>query len=201
MTSTPKANREEPTDKEFLNSVCGGSTLQEWLVRIEKADCDEPFIRKMFPKDEWKTEYLDTINERSEESVLLLIRSFLNNSVLTMKCESRYAWLLHLRENNPQSYQSAMKDPINQRTVRYLEDPYGGHPTPWEGNTWIADLLPRYPNLALQALDAYIRAHLWYLSDHQIWGHGDVETLIRAKFIGIPKAYPDAIKILRVRSA
>ncbi len=172
------------------------ASLQDWLNRMRTAGPEDVFIRQRFPSDIWRDEYLATVDTRSEEEVLFLISSFLIEGGATLRSEWTYEGLMSAKSEHPDYYRKAMTDPFTRRLVRYMHDPLAGHPPPWEGNTWIAQLLPRHPDLALQGLEAYIRAYIGHFSDNQIWGHDDVEKLIRAKFIGIPKSYPDAIKLL-----
>jgi restriction system protein len=54
---------------------------------------------------------------------------------------------------------------------------------PWEGITWIIDLLPNSPNEALKVLDAYFIAHLLFLPDNALYGINDSSTIISAKYI------------------
>ena len=173
-----------------------GETLEEWLTKMRSNDPDLVFLRQRFPKDEWKDEYLATIATRPEQEVLLLIKSFLIQSLFTNQCDLFYTGLMKAKESNPQFYRNAMNAPFIQRLVKYAEEPDAGHPPPWEGNTWIAELLPDKPKLALQGLEAYVHAYRWHFSDNQIWGHDDVEQLIRAKFIGLPGSNPEAIRAL-----
>jgi restriction system protein len=128
--------------------------------------------------------------------VIFLIRSFLIESLFTNRSDITYKALMEVKNRAPEMYRQAMEEPFNQRLVRYAEDPYGGHPTPWEGNTWIADLLPDHPKLALQGLEACMHACRWHLSDNQIWGHGDVEMLIRARFIGRPGSNREFLNVI-----
>jgi restriction system protein len=58
----------------------------------------------------------------------------------------------------------------------------------WEGNTWIIDLLPDYPKLALEVLHAYFIAHIQQLPDGRVDGLQDAMALIRAKFIQEPNS-------------
>ena len=187
MGKKPLGSGPQPADLE-------GMTLGEWLANTR--DPNIMMIRKRFPHESWKDEYLATITARPEEEVLFLIRSFLIESGFTNRCDITYSGLVKARKKSPEFYHKALTDPFTRRLVQYAEDPDGGHPPPWEGNTWIADLLPEQPKLALQGLEAYTHAYRQHFSDNQIWGHHDVEELIRAKFIGVPGSNPEAILVL-----
>jgi restriction system protein len=183
------ASRTKVTDPE-------GATLEEWLTKMCMNDPELFIIRQRFPHESWKDEYIATIAARTEEEVLFLIRSFLIQSGFTNRCDICYMGLMEAKKTNPEFYRKALADPFTQRLVRYAEEPDAGYPPPWEGNTWIADLLPDNPKLALQGLEAYIHAYRWHFSDNQIWGHKDVEQLIRAKFIGLPGSGRNPIELI-----
>lgn len=91
-----------------------------------------------------------------------------------------------------------------RRVLRYFEhledvdkrDAGVGVPPPWEGCTWILDLLPREPESALQALDSYHRAHVMVLPDGRWAALEDAEALIRARYVDLPRDRRDAARIL-----
>jgi restriction system protein len=53
----------------------------------------------------------------------------------------------------------------------------------WEGITWILDLLPHWPNKAIDALDAYFLANCQFFPDNSLSAIGDCTALIRARYI------------------
>jgi restriction system protein len=67
---------------------------------------------------------------------------------------------------------------------------------PWEGITWVLDLLPDYPREAIESVDAYLTAHIQFLPDLRMAGLGDAMDIIRAKFIGTPETSLDKIEFL-----
>ena len=166
MGKKPPRNGPQPADGEEMS-------LGEWLANMRHPK--PTMICQRFPYESWKDEYLATITGTAQEEVLLLIRSFLIESGFTNRCDITYRGLVKARKKNPEFYRKALTDPFNRRLVQYAEDLYGGHPPPWEGNTWIADLLPEHPKLALQGLEAYTHAYLQHFSDNQMWGHHDVQ--------------------------
>lgn len=65
---------------------------------------------------------------------------------------------------------------------------------PWEGITWIIDLLPNHPKEALDVLHSYFIAHCLWMPDGRMEGLIDASDIIRAKYIGIPsKQVPNDI--------
>ena len=53
---------------------------------------------------------------------------------------------------------------------------------PWEGITWILDLLPDNPRKAVDALDAYFLAHIHFLPDGRMFGLEDAEAVNRQRY-------------------
>jgi restriction system protein len=58
-----------------------------------------------------------------------------------------------------------------------------GRVQPWEGVTWILDLLPQSPRRALDVIDAYISVHAGFMPDGRLLGMTDARAIIRAKYI------------------
>lgn len=71
---------------------------------------------------------------------------------------------------------------------------------PWEGITWVLDLLPHFPSQALEALNAYELAHAQELLDGRLEGLHDATAVIRAKFIGLPGTQDEKVQFLLSRS-
>jgi hypothetical protein len=65
--------------------------------------------------------------------------------------------------------------------VRHLTKP--GAPPPWEGITWILDLLPHWPAEALASIGAYQLAHAQDLPDGRHSSLGDAMAVIRARWV------------------
>jgi len=91
---------------------------------------------------------------------------------------------MHCLEHDKYRFEELMKMEYYKRLFRgYLN----GETAIWEGNTWIIDLLPLSPKLALDALHAYFLAHIQLLPDGRFQGLQDAMALIRAKFIETPQ--------------
>lgn len=54
---------------------------------------------------------------------------------------------------------------------------------PWEGNTWVLDLVESSPHTALSVIDAYIASHLEVLPDGRWTSLLDAADLIKARYI------------------
>lgn len=68
---------------------------------------------------------------------------------------------------------------------------------PWEGITWILDLLPLFPRRALNALEAYDLAHAQYLPDERLHGLYEAGLLIKARYINRESEADTALATLR----
>src|SRR2546427_6913331 len=56
---------------------------------------------------------------------------------------------------------------------------------PWEGITWVLDLLPLFPQMAIDSISAYITAHCQFLPDGRWYGLEDAMSLIRARYFDL----------------
>lgn len=154
--------------------------LEEWLKLIEsKESKDLLFIDYMFPKDEIREEYLETINNRSEEEVVFLLRKFLITSGHMGSDKFSLEYLRECARNNKDQFEKLIKIEFYRRLLRS----YISKNPPWEGNTWVIDLLPHEPRYAINALHAYLVAHIQLLPDGRAQGLQDAIAIIRAKFI------------------
>lgn len=157
-------------EKPILDATTIG--LEEWLSMafIYKDRRKHRFIDFRFPTDAHASEYLASVELRSDLEVKNLIRLFLippgvqrydhqffhhwlgNEDIITLMDTNEYARRLFQNEG-------------------------------WEGMTWILDLLPDWPQQAYDALDAFVRAHTLYLSDDRVWGLCDALSIIRHKYL------------------
>ena len=56
----------------------------------------------------------------------------------------------------------------------------------WPSIEWILDLLPRFPQKALEVLTAYSLAHCLFITDGRATGLNDVISIIKAKYMEHP---------------
>ena len=56
---------------------------------------------------------------------------------------------------------------------------------PWQGLSWILDLLPDHPKDAIKILSSYYLAHCQFMTDHQLFAVEDCTDIIRAKYFDI----------------
>jgi restriction system protein len=165
-------------DKEVVDVTT--YSLEEWLELIEsKESKDLLFIDYMFPNEEIREEYLETINNRNEEEVVFLLRKFLITSGYMGSDKFSLEYLNECARNNKDQFKKLIKIEYYRRLLRS----YISKTPPWEGNTWVIDLLPHEPRYAINALHAYLVAHIQQLPDGRMQGLQDAIAIIRAKFI------------------
>ena len=169
-------------------------SLEQWLELLFDPPGDIEFVSYEFPTDEHRQQYLATIEQRSEEEVYRLLENFLFPSG-TMGGDE---WALDGLQRDEQERPEMFEWKISRQYYRRLLLHAHGHPTvqPWEGTTWILDLLPHFPRQAIEGLNAYIVAHIQQLPDGRYRGLHEVIEIIRAKFIGVPGTKSETIKYL-----
>lgn len=164
MTENDNVNGKQIVDAKELS-------INDWLKIIlspkqyPKIDLYQNYC---FPSDYHRDVYLSDIEIRSEKEVKNLIRRFLipTGSLGCDRVTIRHAVRYHA--------DSALNTEYVLRTAR------GG--PPWEGITWVLDLLHR-PRMAIQVIHAYLSAHFWWMPDWRINGLFDAMRLIRAAFL------------------
>jgi len=168
--------------------------LDEWLALLFDVPDGAVFTSWAFPTDKHREEYIAGIGRRSEDDVCKLLEMFLIPSG-TLGCDRRYmADLDVVEKEDPDMYQRMIRRQYYRRLFRY-EIGFSKIP-PWEGITWVLDLLPHYPRQALEGLEAYSLAHIQLLPDGRSAGLCDAIEVIRAKYIGMPGTRTEAIRFL-----
>ena len=150
--------------------------LESWLSKIivERHKRKYRIEDSHFPSIGHRDEFLDSIRMRSELEVRNLLRLFLmhsgaywNDQLIRETVKSKpAAELLELVDTS-------------EFMRRLVEPPF----EPWEGITWVLDLLPRSPSHALATLDAYFRGNAQFFSDGRLHGMSDAEAIIRARYL------------------
>lgn len=150
-------------------------SLSDWLSLLEENPKDKLFACYEFPTFSHREEYLSSIATRSDEEILFLLRKFLIKNGSLGNDEMGIYNIKYKLENN------FSLSELDRR--RYAWAKTKGRVDPWEGITWIIDLLPHNPGVALDVLDAYFIAHCTQLPDGRMIGIEDSKSIIRAKYI------------------
>lgn len=155
-------------------------SLDEFLKVLFSKDSKKLFPNNCFPTERMGDLFIDNINEVSEKSIKNILRRFLvKNS--TYGSDDFYSnVLLNKIKSKDVDLSEILESERNRRLLCLSADEKF---LVWEGITWILDLLPNQPKLALQALDAYFVASFWSLPDYAISGLLDSMAIIRAKYI------------------
>jgi len=149
-------------------------SLGEWLDLIETPLIERDHLVEdyRFPTDRHAREYLATVAERSEEDIKNLLRHFL---ILGGNLGQDRRLLRSWRQ-----------DGILGDLLLCLEFPrrlVNPSRDTWEGNTWVLDLLPTYPQMAIDVINAYVTAHVQFLPDGRWDGLIDAVKIIRARYM------------------
>jgi restriction system protein len=172
------------------------ANLDEWLdVVLGAKPIPKHYTTYQFPTQAHYEQFIARLATISEAQVLSLLRLFLLPSMSLGADEAHFKYLMHLRSTDQTSYERVMRLTFNQRLVRYVAT--WRSPPPWEGITWVLDLLPDWPADALKALDSYFLAHAQFLPDGRLHGLSDAMALIRAWYIGSPATQEERLQLLR----
>jgi restriction system protein len=165
--------------------------LEEWLEAVQSGKSGT--IDFSFPSDKMKTEYLETIEQRTDREVTGLIRKFLIPSGSLGADELTFRWLVHRAKEG----QLRRISEFQRRLVTYAKGMANHNVAPpWEGVTWILDLLPDNPRGAIDTLNAYFEAHCGFMPDGRMHGIADAIEVIRAKYIQRPRTTGEAIRLI-----
>lgn len=159
-------------------------SLDQWIALLNPDDKEKlVFIDWQFPTKALRDEYLDTVHTRTSREVIDLLRNFLIPSGNLGADDWTMHHLMLALEQNKVRFDELMETEHFRRLLKAYVVP---GEVVWEGNTWVIDLLPENPKLALDALRAYLEAHFAFLPDRRIEGLLDAMALIRAKFVEAP---------------
>lgn len=181
-------NKNKYVDAETLS-------LTEWLDLLFSKSKNVDFINYEFPTDKHREEYFRTIQDRDENDVLRLIKKFLLQSCSLGSDKSYLEYIISESGKKSELADFISKNQYSQRLMLWTAS-RGRTPPPWEGITWVLDLLPHWPKNAVEALNSYFLAHAQFLPDGRLRGLGEAIELIRHKFIGMPSTSGDKIEHL-----
>lgn len=153
-------------------------SLATWLEAVQDPRrSPNTLVTYQFPTEAHRHEYLRSVGNRSDAEVRALLRRFLIPSG-TLGCDHLTAQHLAHRAK------SGDRVPRTEFTRRLFGAVLtNGRVQPWEGITWILDLLPGNPRVALDVIDAYFEVHAGFMPDGRLCGMSDARAIIRAKYI------------------
>ena len=166
------ATRKQRANKEVVD--LRGRPTQDWLdlVFTQQHERLVAFEHYRFPTDRHAAEILASAGSWPEIEAKRLLRGLLIPSG-SLGHDSR---LLEDYTSMPNEQFGKQLD--NVEFVRRLFHLDG----PWEGLTWILDLLPSRPAMAIQVIQAYYAAHCQHLPDGRADGLFDAMSVIRRRY-------------------
>jgi restriction system protein len=167
-------------------------SLEEWLSLIFSSD--KSVVDYVFPTDKHRDEYISTINDRTDNEIRKLLLKLLIHSCSLGSDQLHLASLVAAKNQAPDLFGRMEQMEFTRRLVLFASGKSSS--PPWEGITWIIDLLPHFPKQALESLNGYILAHVQLLPDGRLSGLSDAEEIIRAKYIGNPTTQSEKINFL-----
>lgn len=165
-------------------------TLEEFLEIIKIPNAEKfyyPIGR--FPTDQHLDDFLATIQTRSEKEFRDILRHFLPKSATYGNDIFIKPTLQHMEKqtNNTKTLEEQAESSDHHMTdteyFRRLMETKQPKENVWEGITWVIDLLPHFPNEAINAIDAYFQANCQFLPDDLLNALSDSATMIRARYI------------------
>lgn len=155
--------------------------LEEWLAHLDDEPPSVPTY--CFPNEGVLNAYLASIPTRSEVQVRDLLRNhfLIRTGTLGSDELTRESWE-RIEITDPETWERLAQLEFTQRLLGHQREP------PWQGITWVLDLLPAAPLLAVRVIEAYLIAHVMVLPDGRISGLSDAQAVIRAMWIGNPSS-------------
>jgi restriction system protein len=149
-------------------------SLEEWLrlLLTPEGERTHRFIDYEFPTDEHRRRYVDSIQSRTDKEIRTLLRNFL----IPTGTIGHDSALLQYWAQSGRLLEQVESTEFGRRLIQGR---------PWEGITWILDLLPHWPRSAVQALDAFFLAHAQLLPDGRARGLSDAIVVIQARYLAL----------------
>ncbi len=151
-------------------------SLDEWLKKIHSTHKDKYFIDYMFANEKHYKEYIGSIDARTNEDVKKILIKFLLPEGHLQSDDQ-------IRENLNLCSGKELKEKLNESL--FLKKVFLPLPnqSAWPSIQWIVDLLPNFPESALNALDSYIQNFCQFLPDGRYTGLFDAKKIIQAKYM------------------
>lgn len=157
-------------------------TLEEWLGYLKKGE--KVYPNNMILYEEWKQEYIENIQDRSNKEVKELLRYLLAPYTRKLDIEN-YEMLNSMKllhrgtEKSNHEFKNVIERTIDLELYHRIEE---GEQA-WEGLTWILQLLPYQPQKAIEAIGIYLDSEIGAMPDERIIGLNQCIEIIEAKYI------------------
>jgi restriction system protein len=147
-------------------------SLDEWVDIFqvpEKNRKTQIYPNCCFPSEKHSNEYLSGITTREKDEIINILRNFLISTGGIGDDANRVSDMMK------KNFEVANNFEYTRRVLR------GG--PPWEGITWIIDLLNHNPRMAIEVIQSYLLAHIQLIPDWRIHGLSDAMKLIRKVYL------------------
>lgn len=162
------------------------------MISVNRRDRDYDIIDFQFPTTKHLEEYIINIVKYSENDVKDLIYKFIIPTTFLGGDDIIRNWVFDSENFNIREileHESFLKRLISINEI----DP------PWQSISWILDLLPENPYQAVSVVNAYMTAHIMFMSDNGFYRCEDIISLINAKFINHPLPTKELIRKISPR--
>lgn len=160
-------------------------TFEEWLGYLKKGE--KVYPNNMILYEEWKEDYINSVQNRSDIEVKELLRYLLSPYTRELDVEN-YEMLnnmkmLQSKEKNYNNEFNEFKE-VAERTLNLeLYHRISAGQQAWEGLTWVLQLLPCQPQKAIEAIGIYLDSETRIMPDERIIGLNQCIEIIEAKYI------------------
>jgi restriction system protein len=150
--------------------------LEDWLALMSRHDpqAQAEFQYWSFPTSGLLEEYVASIESRSEDDVQHLLRCFVFSESTFKGDKTNLDVLVKGGDIN-------LVDKV--LATDYGKRLFSAGTTVHPGLSWILDLLPHWPRLALEVINAYIVVFGQFLPDGRFDGLSDAATLVSARYL------------------
>lgn len=180
-TNTVNDGEVKIKNNNFINPI--SMTYEEWLNLMEKPDKTKTYVDYSFPNDQIKDECLQKISDLDEGIILKILKNFLLPTGHLPVADKRVTEGLidSLRTDPEKTKKELSTEPHLQRLLdNYL---FKKNKPTWDGIDWVMGLVPHNPQLAIEAIQAYVIAHFWFLPDGRLNGLFDSQAIIRKRYL------------------
>lgn len=157
-------------------------TFEEWLGYLKKGE--KVYPNNMILYEEWKEDYINSVQNRSDIEVKELLRYLLSPYTRELDVEN-YEMLNNMKmlQSKEKKYNNEFKE-VTERTLNLeLYHRISARQQAWEGLTWVLQLLPYQPQKAIEAIGIYLDSETRTMPDERVIGLNQCIEIIEAKYI------------------
>lgn len=152
-------------------------TLNEYLNILLSKNYLKVYPNKCFPSTKMLEEFLKAVKNTPDNDIKKIIFRFLVH-------EGAYGTSFWHKESiltNKEFYKDISENfPIyTNRLIKFGK--------PWEGLTWVIDLLPDYPRDVINVLNSFFKIYCQFIPDDVMFGFSNIDQIIRAKYFEIDR--------------